>query len=333
MKSTFIFIALNIIAISLFAQHAGNTTISGGSLTISNPNGIGNGFLNINGPIGQNLSINSYKPLQGKLTTRIGINFAIDGNGGIASYAIVGAKKTPFIELDAENGSIGLYGEHGSGSDWRFSHTSSTLGLLVDMNGNVGIGTPSPEQKLDIRGNLILQNGGDPVIYTGTGGSELYRYLTLFNSVNAASASGLKAGGILISDAYAYANPGKNDLVVKGKISIGTPTHDPGPNTKLTVKGSIHAEEVKVDLNVPGPDYVFDADYPLASLEDTKAYINQNKHLPGIPSSDEMQLNGVNLLEMNMKLLEKVEEVTLYLIQLKKENDLLKERIVKLENN
>lgn len=97
----------------------------------------------------------------------------------------------------------------------------------------------------------------------------------------------------------------------EGNVGIGTET----PDSKLTVKGTIHAEEVKVDLNVPGPDYVFEENYRLRSLEETKAYIEENKHLPGIPSSAEMQQNGVNLLEMNMKLLEKVEELTLYLIE------------------
>ncbi len=104
-------------------------------------------------------------------------------------------------------------------------------------------------------------------------------------------------------------------------VGIGTTT----PDAKLTVKGTIHAEEVKVDLNVPGPDYVFEADYPLQTLEETRAYIEKNKHLPGIPSSAEMQQNGVNLLEMNMKLLEKVEELTLHLIEMKEEIQQLKQ--------
>lgn len=115
-----------------------------------------------------------------------------------------------------------------------------------------------------------------------------------------------------------------------GLVGIGTTV----PDSKLTVKGVIHAEEVKIDLTVPGPDYVFNEDYALVSLEETKAFIGENKHLPGIPSSDEMQQNGVNLLEMNMKLLEKVEELTLHLIetseinlQQQKEIDYLKSRI------
>ena len=112
-----------------------------------------------------------------------------------------------------------------------------------------------------------------------------------------------------------------------GNVGIGTTT----PDSKLTVKGIIHAEEVKVDLNVPGPDYVFEENYPLLPLEDTKVYIDRHKHLPGIPSSEEMQQNGVNLLEMNMKLLEKVEELTLHLIEMKSENTTIKRELEQLK--
>ena len=98
--------------------------------------------------------------------------------------------------------------------------------------GNVGIGTISPTAKLDVRGSLVLEAGGTPALYTGTGNAELNRYLALINSPTSPSASGLKAGGVLVADSYSYANPGKNDLIVKSRIGVGTPT----PATRLTVK-------------------------------------------------------------------------------------------------
>ncbi len=107
----------------------------------------------------------------------------------------------------------------------------------------------------------------------------------------------------------------------KNKFGIGTNR----PDSELTVKGSIHAEEVKVDLSVPAPDYVFEPDYNLTSLEDIEKYILSNKHLPEIPSSKEMEVNGIQLGEMNMLLLKKIEELTLYIIEQEK-------RIKKLEN-
>ncbi len=105
-----------------------------------------------------------------------------------------------------------------------------------------------------------------------------------------------------------------------GKVGIGTSI----PDAELTVKGEIHAEEVNIDLNVPGPDYVFLADYDLKTLEEVKNYIDTNGHLPNIPSAKEMEKNGINVVEMNMKLLEKVEELTLYIIELKDEVEKLK---------
>jgi hypothetical protein len=277
------------------------------------------------------------------------------------------------------------------------------MALYAKSNGNVGIGTTAPEQKLDVRGNLLLDAGANPILYTGTGGSELNRFLQLINSSSYGSASGLKAGGILVSDSYSFASPGKNDLIVKGNIGIGTPTprgkfdidgpgdiylsddvnvgaaqslflpghiyispHNGGNvsylqarrldnsgttslrirtynsgslteamqiegngnvgigtttpgNFKLAVNGKIWGTEVQVALTNPGPDYVFEKSYALPTLEEVKSYIDQNKHLPEVPSAKEMETNGVNVGEMNMLLLKKIEELTLYVIEQQKQ--------------
>jgi hypothetical protein len=83
----------------------------------------------------------------------------------------------------------------------------------------------------------------------------------------------------------------------------------------LTVNGTIHSTEVKVDLNMPAPDYVFDTNYKLTDLGTLKIYLDQNHHLPEIPSADQMAKYGLSLGDMNTKLLKKVEELTLYLIE------------------
>ena len=113
-----------------------------------------------------------------------------------------------------------------------------------------------------------------------------------------------------------------------GKVGIGV--ND--PDAMLAVKGDIHSQEVKVDLDgAVAPDFVFEKDYPLIDLEQVEDYINTNKHLPGIPSAIEMERNGVELKMMNLSLLQKVEEITLYLIKQNKEIELLKAHINELE--
>jgi hypothetical protein len=120
-----------------------------------------------------------------------------------------------------------------------------------------------------------------------------------------------------------------DDLVidVAGNVGVGSLN----PDSKLTVKGIIHAEEVRVDLTVPGPDYVFEKDYNLLPLSEVETYINQNKHLPEVPSAKEMEADGLNLKEMNLILLKKVEELTLHLIEKEKRILTIEKRLEQLE--
>jgi len=85
-----------------------------------------------------------------------------------------------------------------------------------------------------------------------------------------------------------------------------------------------------VDLN-NAADYVFEDNYNLKSLKEVESYVKENKHLPGIPSAAEISQNGMSVSEMSNLLLEKVEELTLHLIQLEKENEALKAKVESLE--
>ncbi len=114
---------------------------------------------------------------------------------------------------------------------------------------------------------------------------------------------------------------------------------------KLAVNGSIRSKEVKVEAN--WSDFVFFKDYELRTLEEVEQYINEKGHLPEIPSEAEVAENGINLGEMNAKLLQKIEELTLYMIdinkqiksqstkmdQLKQENSELKKEVCALKND
>ena len=86
---------------------------------------------------------------------------------------------------------------------------------------------------------------------------------------------------------------------------------------KFAINGKMICEELKVKLASSGwPDYVFANDYKLKSLSDLRRFIDQNKHLPGIPAAAEVEKNGIEVGDMQRKLMEKVEELTLYILQL-----------------
>lgn len=147
-------------------------------------------------------------------------------------------------------------------------------------------------------------------------------------------------GLILVSDSYGWrpatlytgtlpdgggtvraaANVGRlnieNNFVVNqnGRVGIGTTN----PQAKLAVNGNILAKEIKVKTDISVPDYVFEPGYKVLSLAEIESYVKEHKHLPEVPSAKEIGEEGLDLAEMNLALLKKVEEQTLHLIELQK---------------
>lgn len=111
-----------------------------------------------------------------------------------------------------------------------------------------------------------------------------------------------------------------------GNVGIGVIN----PNHKLEVCGTIRSKEVIVETG--WCDYVFEEDYELMPLEEVDAFIQENKHLPGIPAGEIVETEGLKVAEMQANHMKKIEELTLYLIELKKDHDALKSRLEELEN-
>lgn len=114
-----------------------------------------------------------------------------------------------------------------------------------------------------------------------------------------------------------------------GRVGIGTTS----PEEKLTVAGTVYAQKVKVQAAAGTvPDYVFKDSYQLRPLSEVEQYVNQNSHLPDIPSADEVEKDGLYLDDMSLKLLQKVEELTLYLIEHEKKLKALEAENAALKN-
>lgn len=111
-----------------------------------------------------------------------------------------------------------------------------------------------------------------------------------------------------------------HQMTFKWNTGIGIGTYN--PQYKLDVNGTIRAKEILVETG--WADFVFEPNYNLPSLKDVESHIKAHKHLPGIPTEAEVKKNGANLGEMNVKLLQKIEELTLYVIQQNKEIEALK---------
>ncbi|MBD1263215.1 hypothetical protein HZY62_21695 [Maribacter polysiphoniae] len=185
-------------------------------------------------------------------------------------------------------------------------------------NGNVGIGTT-------VTSNGILTINGDS--YSGLRiendvplkeASIRFRSKNVLGTFFQSDISSFYDGNVGFIGIKAPHNntPGVGyDFVVNslGNVGIGTTSLD----SKLAVNGNIHAKEVKVDL-MGWPDYVFNENYDLPSLKEVEKHINEKGHLINIPSAKEVEANGIELGEMNKLLLEKIEELTLYVLEQEK---------------
>lgn len=207
--------------------------------------------------------------------------------------------------------------------------------MTVNSSGNIGIGATMPAFKFHIKGSNTNSEGmtlgttttGNFALTSADGGA-----YGLFGGVSGTGRAWLQAGRYDTNTAYDIALQSSGGNVLIGKFSQANPAY------RLDVNGAIRSNEIVV--NTDGADFVFDAGYELRDLREVEQYIKENKHLPDIASADEMKKNGLELGKMDMKLLQKVEELTLYMITLQKEmnemkleNQKLKDRIIDLEKN
>lgn len=223
-------------------------------------------------------------------------------------------------------------------------YTATTEKMRILGNGNIGMGTSNPNAKLAMfqptqlgentqNNSLLLSIGGN----VGSGNNLQHNIWLIRREPGNNWYSAGVHDGLSIDDKYltpkidsrtwwdrdpmnniqSWGDQKNTYLVLdKGNVGIGT-TELKG--NKLSVNGTIHAKEVKVDM-IDWPDYVFNSNYELLNLTELNIYIMRHKHLPGIPSALEITTKGLNIGDISSRLINKVEELTLYLIE--KDNQL-----------
>jgi hypothetical protein len=155
-------------------------------------------------------------------------------------------------------------------------------------------------------------------------------------NVNLAAISGWHGWGTNLvifnvsgGDAIRFTSTGDDNFINTGNLAIGT---NNAQGYKLAVNGSAIFTSAKVKLFANWPDYVFDYSYNLRPLSEVEKYIRQHHHLPEVPSADDVKENGLDLGANQAILLKKIEELTLYVIELKKENEEIKKDLQKTKN-
>jgi hypothetical protein len=129
---------------------------------------------------------------------------------------------------------------------------------------------------------------------------------------------------------FNYTSSTDMDLFIPSRLNIGLAAGANG--YKLCVDGKIIAEELRVQMSGEWPDYVFDTHYPLSSLEEIEQYIQSHHHLPNLPSAREVMEEGLLVGDMQARLLEKIEELTLHIIRQEKELKSLQAEVEFLKN-
>jgi len=208
---------------------------------------------------------------------------------------------------------------------------------IYNLNtGNVGIGNTSPTFLLHVAKSMT-----EPTICVnnlGLNGGASFQMIDFNSGANwkfkSASTAAFKirdqamTTDVFIIEKAASANSTLNSLYIKsnGNVGIGTAN----PSVKLAVNGKINCKEVEVTLT-GWSDFVFKPGYNLRSLTEVENFIHINKHLPDVPNEATVLSQRTNLGEMDAILLQKIEELTLYMIDLKKQNDELQRKVKELE--
>jgi hypothetical protein len=356
-KTKFFFAAMLLTAISANAQYWNNpglslttvTTTTAGDCNIGGNAYIQNGLIDMTIPGSWTPTTEPWRSITAN-ATYAGLNL-IGGNGG-AYIGLNGPMSGGGININSST----ISGP-GFGINFWNHTTPSTFSLLMNISNsgdltltdNATIGN-----NLFVKGGLIdITNGtaGGNIVGNGTSG-----WLGILGGTNAASlcdgaylqlfgnsgvgngAAYIVASGPLTSGTSFYYQPNGGSSVSNmtvlndGQVVIGNVSTLGTNDYKLYVQTGIITEKLKVANSgdfMNWSDFVFNKDYDLMSLDKVEAFVKENKHLPEIPSASEVAKDGIDVANMDAKLLQKIEELTLYVIKQQKEINDLKKKVTK----
>ncbi len=276
-----------------------SSTLSGNFLRFSH-SGVGANDMTISET--GNIGLGTSSPLE-KL--HVSGNFLMNNTNPIVTLQNSGVNKA-FMQLSGNDVRLGTFTTNDLGR--LILRVNGNNSLIVSPSGNVGIGNETPTSKLHVTGRTYLNAGSNEALaIDGTN-----PFLQFYSGGMARFF--MQQNGAHLTIGNVTGNNSGRLILTGSQVTIGQIT--PATGYRLSIDGKAICSELKVQLQGNWPDYVFKNDYNLKSLADLRSYIKENNHLPGIPSADEMEKNGIEVGEMQRKTIEKVEELTLYILQL-----------------
>jgi hypothetical protein len=230
-----------------------------------------------------------------------------------------------FSRFDGSDAQAGIYVEQNTsfGTKMYFATTDAyatgpQTKLTILHNGNIGVGIINPNYKLDVAGRMRIQAGADLSNAAGIWFNNMAQQETGFIGMKTATQIGLYGNNG--AEWGLFMNTTDGSVIIGNGVTAAS-------GFKLSIGGKAICEELKVQLKTNWPDFVFNENYELLHLTQVENFIRQNKHLPGMPSAAEIEKNnGFEIGDTQKKLLQKIEELQLYILQLNK-------RIGQLEKN